>query len=95
VIQNRAALRRLLAAIDVQEAVRRRAVQQAITEAIASYWLRRSAQFEAVGNDRCDEVALACRSHARLLSGEFGALDEPWPGLVADLDAVLAERVVA
>ena len=40
------ALRQLLHQIDVQEAVRRRAVQQAILHAEAAYWRRRAADFE-------------------------------------------------
>ena len=47
-----------------------RVVQDALTEATSAYWIRRARQFEAVGNDRCDEVALACRARASVASSE-------------------------
>jgi hypothetical protein len=70
-------------------------VQQAITEATADYWRRRAQDFEQIGNPRCAPIAENCRNHARLLAGEFGPVDEPWPGFNEDLDLVLAEREVA
>jgi hypothetical protein len=92
---KRAALRALLDQIDVAEAVRRRAVQQAIMEVLPEYWLRRARDFAAVGTPECDLIANNCVNHARLLADEFGAIDpEPWPGFDEDLDLVLAEREV-
>jgi hypothetical protein len=50
---------------------RERVLQDALAEATAAYWLRRAAQFEAVGNARCDEIARACRNRATVsLGGE-------------------------
>lgn len=43
-----------------------RLVQEAIAEATESYWLRRAADFSAVGTPACDEVAIACRRRASL-----------------------------
>jgi len=53
----------------------RRVIVDALKEATAAYWLRRAAQFDAVGNARCDEIAQACRNRAAvsLMPG-----DEPW-----------------
>ena len=65
-----------------------RILQDALTKATAGYWLRRADQFAAVGNPDCDEIATACRNHARLVDG---GLDEPWPGFHDDLDQVLEE----
>lgn len=58
---------------------RARVVQDALAEATSAYWLRRADTFAAVGNARCDEVALACRRHATLVPfsvdlGDGGAL---------------------
>jgi hypothetical protein len=92
---QRRTLQQLLHQIDVAEAIRRRAVQEAITEALPEYWLRRSRDFAAVGTPDSDLIAENCRNHARLLAGWFGELDEPWPGFDEDLDLVLAEREVA
>ena len=90
---KRRALRQLLATVDLNELIRVRAVQQALLEATWAYWMRRGQSFAAVGTPRCDEIAQACRSHARLLSGEFGEVDEAWPGCAEDLAA--AYEVVA
>ena len=43
---------------------RARVLQDALTEATAAYWRRRADTFAAVGNERCDAVALACRQRA-------------------------------
>jgi hypothetical protein len=92
---QRRTLQQLLHQIDVAEAVRRRSVQAAITEALAEYWLRRGAVFAQVGTPECDLIAANCRNHARLIAGEFGPVDEPWPGFDEHLDLVLAERDAA
>lgn len=60
-------LRQLVARIDLDEAMRRRAVQESVTAATAEYWRRRAEAFGAVGNPRCDEVAAACLNRARFL----------------------------
>ncbi len=56
------------------EHFRSRVLQDALLEATANYWIRRAKTFEAVGNPRCDEIALACRRHATLapLGGDAG-----------------------
>jgi spore germination protein YaaH len=69
---TRTQLRRLLAQIDLDEALRRRSVQQAISEATAEYWRGRAQDFERVGNARRDQVALACRRKAAFLEWEAG-----------------------
>ena len=51
------------------EHFRMRVFQDALNEATAAYWLKRAEQFDAVGNDRCDEVAQACRNRATLALG--------------------------
>jgi hypothetical protein len=48
---------------------RRRVLQDALNEATAAYWRQRAAQFEAVGNARCDEIAVACRNRAAIALG--------------------------
>jgi hypothetical protein len=51
-----------------------RVLQDALQEATASYWRRRAATFARVGNERCDEIAQACRNAATvaLLQDEHG-----------------------
>ena len=44
-----------------------RMVQQMLTEAMPWYWLRRAADFAAVGTPAADEIAEACRERAALL----------------------------
>jgi len=83
---KRRALRHLLATVDVNELIRVRAVQQALCEATWAYWMRRAQAFAAVGTEQCDQIAAACRNHARLMSGEFGEI-EPWAGFAEDLAA--------
>lgn len=61
--------RRHLALVKLEEHVehfRARVLQDALAEATSSYWLRRAATFEAVGNAACDEIAQACRNAAAL-----------------------------
>lgn len=48
------------------EHFRGRVLQDALSEATSSYWLHRSETFTAVGNERCDEIAEACRNAAAL-----------------------------
>lgn len=48
---------------------RGRVLQDALNEATAAYWTKRAQQFEAVGNERCDEIAQACRNRAALALG--------------------------
>ena len=79
---NRAALRSLLARIDVAEAIRRQSVVEAIRDALPETWLRRARDFEWAG---CAETAQACRNHARLLAG-LEAEEIDW---LADLDEVI------
>ena len=68
----RAQLRQLLAQIDLDEAMRRRSIQQAILEAESWWWSWRAEQFDAVGNVECDGIALACRRKAAFLEWEAG-----------------------
>jgi len=86
---KRRALRQLLATVDLNELIRVRAVQQTLLEATWAHWMRRSESFSAVGTPDCDAIAEACRNHARLLSGEFGEVDEAWPGCAEDLAALV------
>ena len=79
---NRAALRSLLARIDVAEAIRRQSVVEAIRDALPETWLRRARDFEWAG---CAETAQACRNHARLLAG-LEAEEIDW---LADLEEVV------
>lgn len=69
---ERAASRRqllnLIERIDITEQMRRRSVQQAISEAESWYWAWRAEQFHAVGTPSCDEAALNCLRHAELLA---------------------------
>ena len=62
--------------VDHLEQVQRRVLQDALSEATSAYWCRRAATFDRVGNERCDEVARACRARAAvsLLQGDD---DEP------------------
>ena len=43
-----------------------RVLQDALAEASADYWLRRAKCFDAVGTDKADEIATACRNRARV-----------------------------
>lgn len=45
---------------------RARVLQDALTSALSSYWLRRADSFASVGTERCDAIALACRNHASI-----------------------------
>lgn len=47
----------------------RRVFQDALAEATSAYWMRRAEQFEAVGNARCDEIAIACHNRASIALG--------------------------
>jgi hypothetical protein len=98
---NRAALRRLLQQIDLDEQVRRRSVQQAITEAEADHWRRRATDFDWArprpddfsGRATVDELAAAderCRMTALACRRKAALLEwEAGAPLVdpADLDA--------
>ena len=46
---------------------RARVLQDALTSALSSYWLRRADSFASVGTARCDAIALACRRHAEIV----------------------------
>lgn len=61
----------------------RRAIQQAVYEALPTYWLVRAERLEQVGTPWADEAAANCRRHAWLLSQ--GLPDD----LAAELDEVL------
>jgi hypothetical protein len=61
-----------------------RVVQDALSEASQTYWLRRAAEFAAVGTAIADETAQACRNKATL------APLEDWPEYLE----VLADRDV-
>ena len=49
------------------EHFRQRVLQDALTEATAQYWERRAQQFQNVGTDECNLIALNCRRHAALI----------------------------
>ncbi|MBA3719856.1 MAG: hypothetical protein H0W95_06170 [Nocardioidaceae bacterium] len=44
-----------------------RVLQDAVVEALPTYWRRRADTFDLVGTSACDEIATACRHHADLL----------------------------
>ena len=46
------------------EGFRERVLQDALAEATSHYWMRRAADFAAVGTPACDEIAQACRNAA-------------------------------
>lgn len=50
---------------------RARVLQGALAEATATYWLRRAEAFAAVGTERCDEIARACRNRALQVHAEW------------------------
>lgn len=77
-----------------------RVLQDALNEATAAYWLKRAETFEAVGNARCDEIAIACRNRASLaLAEKNGRGSEdlapavPYVGGRGDLPPAPARRV--
>lgn len=63
---------------DYVEHFGKRVLQDALNEATASYWNRRAEQFEAVGNARCDAIALACRRKATIVMLRDSG-DDPLP----------------
>jgi len=65
------------------EHFRTRLLQDAIAAALPSTWRRRAEDFDRVGNQRCTDVATACRRHADLLERSGLA-----PDLLAELAAV-------
>lgn len=48
-----------------------RVLQDALLEATTAYWLNRAQTFAAVGNERCDEIAQACRAKARVVMFDY------------------------
>lgn len=64
---------------------RRRVMQDALVEALPEYWRRRADTFDLVGNNRCDEIATACRHHADLIEQD-GLPAAMLVELVAELD---------
>jgi hypothetical protein len=63
----------------------RRMVLECLQESTASWWERRAAAFDRVGNERCDEIADACRNKASFLR-MYGV-----EGLEEDLTAAVAD----
>lgn len=63
----------------------RRMILECLQESSADWWDRRAVQFDRVGNERCDEIADACRNKASFLR-MYGDDD-----LAEDLAAVLAD----
>ena len=87
---RRAAVRRGLASLSecwpqVVDQIARRAVQQALAEALPSYWLTRAERLEQVGTEWADGAAVACRRHAWILATEGLP-----PDLVAEVHDLLA-----
>jgi hypothetical protein len=62
-----------------------RIMQDALAEATSAYWLKRAADFDAVGTPEADETAQACRNRARV------ALDGDVEEFYELLEDVLAE----
>jgi hypothetical protein len=67
---QRSRLRRLVGQIDLDEQLRKRAAQQAISEAEAWFWCWRAEQFNWASRP---DIALACRRKAAFLEWEAGA----------------------
>ena len=64
----------------------RRLIQDAMTQATAAHWRRRAAEFAAVGNERCDEIARACTARAQF--------EQAYPSITeAEIVAMLDEMV--
>jgi hypothetical protein len=79
--EKRTKLLKLITQIDVDEQLRRRSVQQAISEAEAWWWCWRAEQFNWAGRP---DIALACRRKAAFLEWEAGGpLIDPATGEVA------------
>lgn len=68
---------------DLVEQLARRCVQQAVEEALPTYWLARAERLEQVGTAWADAAAIACRRHAWLLA----------QGLPAAMEAELTEAL--
>ena len=65
--EKRVRLRQILGQIDLGEQVRRRSVQQAISEAEAWFWCWRAEQFNWASRP---DIALACAARPHLSSGK-------------------------
>jgi hypothetical protein len=102
--RNRQLLRELLDRINIAEAVRRRAVQQAISDALPETWRRRAQDFWAAatqpgdwpGQARLSELAergRECLAIARACEAHAVLLAEgdPWSTYEAQRDQFLAE----
>lgn len=88
VTERRALSRRALVSLrealpDLVEQLARRCIQQAVEEALPTYWLSRAEALEAVGTPAADEAARQCRRHSWLLAQ--GLPD----GIAAEVDEVL------
>lgn len=68
--EKRVRLRTLIGQIDLDEQLRKRAAQQAISEAEAWFWCWRAEQFNWASRP---DIALACRRKAAFLEWEAGA----------------------
>jgi hypothetical protein len=64
---------------DFARQIMHRAIQQAVDEALPSYWLWRSEAFEQVGTPDADATAVACRRHAWLLAHPGTTEEMPCP----------------
>jgi hypothetical protein len=97
-------LRELLGRIDIAEAARRRAVQQAISDALPETWRRRAQDFRAAapkpgdwpGQARLSELAergRECLAIARACEAHAAVLAEgdPWATYETERDQFLAE----
>jgi hypothetical protein len=102
--RKRQMLRELLDRIDITEAVRRRAVQQAISDALPETWRRRAQDFRAAapkpgdypGQANLSEVAehgRECFAIARACEAHAALLAEgdPWATYKAERDQLIAE----
>ncbi len=68
--EKRVRLRTLIGQIDLDEQLRKRAAQQAISEAEAWWWCWRAEEFNWASRP---DIALACRRKAAFLEWEAGA----------------------
>jgi hypothetical protein len=74
----------------------RRMLLECLQEASASWWERRAVQFDRVGNERCDEIALACRNKASFLRMyEDDGLEDDLATVVAEIPARAQYRAAA
>jgi hypothetical protein len=68
----------LAALVEDIEHFQRRVLEDGLSQACSSYWLRRAGEFARVGTAACDEIAEACRHKAELslVGGSWPEIDD-------------------